>query len=680
MNDSRDDTRTNEETPLFSPQVKRFLERVPTPLAVYQKVGNGFRAHIVSEGMSAIYEMPREELLGVLNSDNPMRHVIEEDLEPLWQAIRDFSRKDIPLNIAYHIRTERSRSLIMVHGTGDHAFTEDGRRYSIVRYERVSDNAMSVLVADERKEHQTKEKNLNDISSFLAEEYMGVYLVDADTKTVIPYRESDKSFSLATTGMTTFDRFQDYCFDYRIMPDDAVQMRKEHTFESILSTLQSGRTMTTVFRNKKGKYRRVRFVKVSENDGRISRFAFSIMDIDESMRSAREKQRELEAARDAAEAANRAKSLFLFNMSHDIRTPMNAIVGFADLAAIRKDSEGKLDEYLHNIRVSGEHLMGLLNDVLEMARIENNKVTIQLALTDGRKFLDDLSLLARETLGSKKLHLEFASDVTHRWFYLDPVHITEVVINLVSNAVKYTPEGGSIRIFTKELAGGGPDECIIEASVEDTGIGMSADFLKHAFDAFSRERSSTVSRAAGTGLGLAIVKHLVDQMGGSISIESTEGKGTKVTTRIRHRIGAAPDAAKAPSDAHAVRFEGRRILLAEDRDLNADLAIELLSHEGIQVDRANDGDVCVSMISQAPAGTWDAVLIDIQMPKMDGYEASRAIRALNDPAKSGIPILAMTANAFKEDVDRALAAGMNGHVAKPIRLKNLLKALTAVLQ
>ncbi|MBO4313447.1 MAG: response regulator, partial [Desulfovibrio sp.] len=245
---------------------------------------------------------------------------------------------------------------------------------------------------------------------------------------------------------------------------------------------------------------------------------------------------------------------------------------------------------------------------------------------------------------------------------------------------KYTPEGGRIRVSIREIAGDGPDACIVESIIEDTGIGMSAEFLEHAFDAFSRERSSTVSGAQGTGLGLAIVKRLVEQMGGSIRIESRQGRGTKVVVRLPHKIGSAPEAAaRAPSDAPAVSFEGRRILLAEDRDLNAELAIELLSQEGFRVDRARDGDVCVSMLKQAPAGTWDAVLMDIQMPKMDGYEAARAIRALDEPAKSGIPILAMTANAFKEDVDRVLAAGMNGHVAKPIHLKKLLQALSAVM-
>ncbi len=681
MDDSRNDTRDKAEAPLFSPEVQRFLERAPTPLAVYQQAGTGFRAHIVSEGMSAIYEMSRQELLDVLNSGNPMRHVIEEDIEPLWRAIRDFSQKDIPLNVAYHIRAERSRSLITVHGTGNHAFTEDGRRYSIICYEKVSDSAMSVLVADERKEHQVKEKSLSEITSVLAEEYMAVYLVDAGTKTVMPYRGDEQWNSLAATGIANYERFQDYCLDNRVIPDDAVLMRKEHNFDSILSTLQSGRTMSTIFRNKKGQYRRVRFVKVSEADGRISRFAVCIMDIDESMRTERERQRELEAARDAAEAANRAKTLFLFNMSHDIRTPMNAIVGFAELASRNTDNKPKLDEYLRKIRTASEHLLGLLNDVLEMARIEHEQVKIENTLTDVSKLFSGLSQIGKEIVGEKKLHVEYAIDMAHQWLYMDAVHTMEVFLNLMSNAVKYTPEGGRIRVSTREIPGDEPDACFVEFSIEDTGIGMSEEFLKHAFDAFSRERSSTVSGAQGTGLGLAIVNRLVEQMGGSIRIESEEGKGTKVIVRLPHKIGAPPDAvADALSDTPAASFEGKRLLLAEDRDLNAEIAIELLSLEGFQVDRANDGDVCVSMLSQAPAGTWDAVLMDIQMPKMDGYEAARAIRALNDPAKSCIPILAMTANAFKEDVDRSLAAGMNGHVAKPIRIKDLMKALSTVLQ
>nr|MCR5562158.1 response regulator [Desulfovibrio sp.] len=519
------------------------------------------------------------------------------------------------------------------------------------------------------------------VIKILAEEYLAVYLIDADTKTVIPYRENDLGRRIAAMAGMNYERVLTDCLAYLVRPEEADTLRKAYDFDAIMAVLQSGRTQSNIYRNREGRYRRVRFVKISEENGRIKRFAVSFMDVDESMKAERERQRELEAARDAAEAANRAKTLFLFNMSHDIRTPMNAIVGFADLAARRKDSEGKLDEYLHKIRMSSEHLLGILNDVLEMARIENNQVTIETVLTDARTFFSEMTQLAEEVIGAKALRFEFASNITHQWLYIDPVHTAEVLLNLVTNSVKYTPEGGAIRIFAREIALDGPDACIIETSVEDTGIGMSEEFLEHAFEAFSRERSSTVSSASGTGLGLAIVKRLVEQMEGSVRIESEQGRGTKVVFRIQHRIGAAPDVVvQAPLDESAVCFEGRRILLAEDKDLNAEIAIELLSEEGFQVDHAKDGDICVSMISQAPAGTWDAVLMDIQMPKLDGYEATRAIRALGDPAKSGIPILAMTANAFKEDVDKALAVGMNGHVAKPIHVKKLLQALSAILQ
>lgn len=389
----------------------------------------------------------------------------------------------------------------------------------------------------------------------------------------------------------------------------------------------------------------------------------------------------LQVAVEKAESANRAKSTFLFNMSHDIRTPMNAIIGYADLASRHSDDPAKLKNYMENIQVCGQNLLMLLNNVLDLARIENDKTEMEYSVSDVDKNFRNCVAMFRNQADSKGQTLMVTTQLQYPYIYADIPHLTEVCTNLVSNAVKYTGAGGTIRCNVTQKPGEKEGWCDTVVTVADNGIGMSQEFQKHIFEPFERERTSTVSKVEGSGIGMGIVKKLVGLMGGTVEVESRIGVGSTFTVTIPCRI-ASEDETQAkretnPSDQKCLC--GTRILLTEDNDLNAEIATELLQEEGCTVDRAKDGVECVDMLEKAANGTYQLILMDIQMPVMNGYDAARKIRRLDDPQKANIPIIAMTANAFTEDRQVALDAGMNDHIAKPINMNVLVPTLRKYL-
>ena len=389
----------------------------------------------------------------------------------------------------------------------------------------------------------------------------------------------------------------------------------------------------------------------------------------------------LQVAVEKAESANHAKSTFLFNMSHDIRTPMNAIIGYADLASRHLDDPAKLKNYMENIQVCGQNLLMLLNNVLDLARIENDKTEMEYSVSDIEKDFRNCVAMFRNQADSKGQTLMVTTQLQYPYIYADIPHLTEICTNLVSNAVKYTGAGGTIRCNVTQKPGEKEGWCDTVVTVADNGIGMSQEFQKHIFEPFERERTSTVSKVEGSGIGMGIVKKLVGLMGGTVEVESRIGVGSKFTVTIPCRI-ASEDETQAkretnPSDQKCLC--GTRILLTEDNDLNAEIAVELLQEEGCTVDRAKDGVECVDMLEKAANGTYQLILMDIQMPVMNGYDAARKIRGLDDPQKANIPIIAMTANAFTEDRQVALDAGMNDHIAKPINMNVLVPTLRKYL-
>ena len=389
----------------------------------------------------------------------------------------------------------------------------------------------------------------------------------------------------------------------------------------------------------------------------------------------------LQVAVENAESANRAKSTFLFNMSHDIRTPMNAIIGYADLASRHLDDPAKLEKYMENIQVCGQNLLMLLNNVLDLARIENDKTEIEYSVSDVEKDFRNCIAMFQNQADSKGQTLTVTAQLQHPYVYADIPHLTEVCTNLVSNAVKYTGACGTIHCDITQKPGKKEGWCDTVITVADNGIGMSQEFQKHIFEPFERERTSTVSKVEGSGIGMGIVKKLVGLMGGTVEVESKIGVGSTFAVTIPCRIASQEEtqAKRETGSSDRKSLSGTKILLAEDNDLNAEIAVELLQEEGCTVDRAKDGVECVDMLEKAANGTYQLILMDIQMPVMNGYDAAKKIRRMDDPPKADIPIIAMTANAFSEDKQAALDAGMNDHVSKPINRNVLVPTIQKYL-
>ena len=372
-------------------------------------------------------------------------------------------------------------------------------------------------------------------------------------------------------------------------------------------------------------------------------------------------------------------------MSHDIRTPMNAILGYAQL--MENELKGKdlpeTSEHLKKLQQSGNLLLSIINNVLDMARIESGRMEID----ENYDRIEDIRQTLFEIFGDeakkKNLALHYTINVEHEHILTDTTKVKEIFVNILSNAIKYTPSGGSVMINVDELACDEPGYMTVRTRVSDTGIGMSPDYMTKIFEAFTREQNTTKSKIAGTGLGMSIVKNYVELLGGTIDIESELGKGSTFTVTLKHRIADESYYVKKhieePGTGSEI-LEGRNILLAEDNDLNAEIAEAILERAGLKIERVENGIQCVNRIMEMPAGTYDMILMDIQMPKMNGYKATQEIRHLPDRNKACIPIIAMTANAFEEDKRDAVAAGMNGHIAKPIQVDNMLSILAEIIR
>ena len=386
-----------------------------------------------------------------------------------------------------------------------------------------------------------------------------------------------------------------------------------------------------------------------------------------------------------AEDASLAKTRFLNNMSHDIRTPMNAILGYAQIMEdeLNRKEMPEVSEHLEKLQQSGNLLLSIINNVLDMARIESGRMELDENYCRIEDVWKSLFAVFDDNAMKKNIALHYAMNVEHEHVLTDVTKVKEILVNILSNAIKYTPVGGSVMVDVDELPCDESGYMIVKIRVSDTGIGMSQDYQTKIFEAFTREQNTTKSKIAGTGLGMSIVKKYVDLLGGTINVESELGKGSTFTVTLKHRIADESYYVKKhieePGTGSEI-LEGRNILLAEDNDLNAEIAEAILERAGLKTERVEDGIQCVNRIMEMPVGTYDMILMDIQMPKMDGYKATQAIRNLPDRDKACIPIIAMTANAFVEDKRDAIAAGMNGHIAKPIQVDKLLSMLAEVIR
>lgn len=383
---------------------------------------------------------------------------------------------------------------------------------------------------------------------------------------------------------------------------------------------------------------------------------------------------QLKESAEQARSANEAKTRFLFNMSHDIRTPMNAIIGFSGLLEQNLDNKEKAKGYLKKIQVSSNLLLKIINQVLEMARIESGTATLNLEPCNLSELFHSVNFVFESDVKKKGLHFQVDSKVQHHYTFCDITKLQQIYLNIVSNAIKYTPADHAITVSVIEVPSHKENYARYIFVCEDTGYGMSEEFLPHIFDEFTREHTSTENKISGTGLGLSIVKSMVDLMDGTIKVESIKGKGTKFTVDIALQIASKEDFTEEQVMTKEIvnnEMKHKRILLAEDNDLNAEIAIEILKSEGYLVEHASHGQQCIEMLQNASDGYYDLVLMDIQMPFMNGYEACKEIRKMEDTQKANIPIIAMTANAFEEDKQMAMQAGMNDYVPKPMDMKIL---------
>ena len=452
--------------------------------------------------------------------------------------------------------------------------------------------------------------------------------------------------------------------------------------QTMAARLHNKESMSSEFKKKNGSWFLSMVVPQSyDKNGNVTSVLFANRDVtDEKLRELKQEE-ELREAKLKAECANKAKSSFLLNMSHDIRTPMNAIIGYADLASRHLKETEKLGRYLEEIQICGKELLSMLGNVLDLARIENNKVEMEYTVSNVHECFENCVIMFQQQAESKNQTISLTEQIMYPYVYMDEPHLSEVCLNIISNAIKYTNTGGWISCNVVQKSCEKEDWCNMIISITDNGIGMSEEFQKRVFETFERERNTTSSHIEGSGIGMGITKKLVELMDGTIEVKSKQGKGSTFTVTIPCRKASEDDSlVKKNSNLRNKNcLNGVRILLVEDNEINTEIATELLTEEGCIVETANDGVACIDMIEKADADYYKMILMDIQMPVMNGYDATLAIRKMKDTKKARIPIIAMTANAFAEDAQKGLSVGMNAHVAKPVDMNILVPTMLKFL-
>lgn len=564
---------------------------------------------------------------------------------------------------------------------------ENGFKHFLARAIRLSYDEehfkiiLSFYSVDEIIKKEQEIELQREIIAGLGKEYFSVLAVDLDKDQVFSYRESEENGRIISDFCRECDnRWSKIIPSYaKVMVSDTTngEFEKQLGLEALRSQ-EKDYSMTYEFKSETGiNYHQVRVAYVKKKDG--TRMAVvGTRNIDSLIKKERMQEEKLKKAYDAAKSANKAKTEFLNNMSHDIRTPMNVILGYNQLMKSLLTEPKQLD-YQKKIEQSGKLLLSIINNVLDMARIESGNMKVDENFEIVGEVVDEILSTFSSEAEEKEIHLSSSMQVTHKNILCDSTKIRKIYVNLVSNAIKYTPSGGNITITVEELPCEKEGYMKVKSEIKDTSIGMSKEYLPTLFEPFSREHNTTTGKVGGTGLGMAIVKKMVDLMGGSIEVESEPGKGTIFTFTLMHKIADKKYYSRkietAESSDSVEKLRGKHVLLAEDNNLNAEIAVAVLEKTGLVIDRVEDGIQCVSRIEQLPSDTYDLILMDIQMPNMDGYKATQCIRHLNDKKKAEIPIIAMTANAFEEDKKRAIDAGMNGHIAKPVEIDKLISEI-----
>ena len=662
--------------------IQQFGEHMPGGFLIY-KVDENEELLYANDAVCRIYGCDGLEDFKALTGFTFRGMVHPDDYEWVSESIGDQlnETRDALDHIEYRI----------IHRDGEVRWVDDYGHYV---ESDVYHGLYYVFISDITDQHQRTESDKvlrTAVIEALTRVYDSVWLIDnIETQHFQLYRVDEVlSHLLPANQAIKIERFSDAFAFYSnlVLEEDRQEFLDAVTPEEIVRNTEQRIIYSVPFRRvfETGvRHYRLEFAKLDLGNGRTG-IVTGFKDVDDEVRREQQIQQALRDAVDAANASNKAKSDFLSNMSHDIRTPMNAIIGYTNLAR-NADSIEDVQEYLDKIDMSSGQLLALINDILEMSRIESGKVERHYEPADLRAIIDEIGDLFTEQMRQKNLEFSVhTSQMTDNLVWCDKRNLNRVLLNLVSNAYKFTPEGGSVSITLWQTGAAIGGYGSYEMSVEDTGIGMSREFVDKMFTAFERERTSTDSGIEGTGLGLAITKSLVDLMGGTIEVLTSPGGGTKIVIGLKLKIAQEDDVPKAKdalaSDANSeINFSEKRLLLVEDNAINMEIAKMILDQQGFMVEEAENGQVAVDMVSQSEPGYYDAILMDVQMPVMNGYEATRAIRALDDKALASTPILAMTANAFQEDVQAAKDAGMQAHIAKPIDVAVLVEELAAVLK
>lgn len=628
-----------------------------------------------------------DELMGN-GFDTVASSVVGEDRENLHKCIEGLKKEGDSANVEYRVQHKNGE---IRHIMGNiRLINENGQLF----YRRFLLDCTA-----QKTQERENERHHAELVQALSIDYKVVCFFDLDTGMGTTLRcDSDNGymFNSEESERISLEKSMETYIQAFVHEEDKEVLRQAASVETLKKELTEKKLYHVNYRTlKNGEYRyyqmkAVRAGKWTDHYGVVLGFH----SVDEEIRKEIDKKRLLEDALLQANKANKAKSEFLSNMSHDIRTPMNAIIGFTTLAIAHMDRKEQVAEYLEKIMTSGNHLLSLINDVLDMSRIESGKIHLEEKPCSLPDVLMSLCNILQPDINAKNLKLHVDTDgLRDEEIYCDMLRLNQVLLNLASNSVKYTDEGGSVGIKVTQTTGAPAGYANYEFSIRDTGIGMSEEFVAHVFDPFEREENSTISGIQGTGLGMAITKNIVDMMNGSITVKSRQGVGTEFVVSFTFRLQSGkkeheekPHIAMNVAELREKNFDPKtgklrtgRILLAEDVELNQEIAVTILGDAGFSTDVAENGQIAVDMLKKSEPGYYQLILMDVQMPVMNGYDATRTIRGLDNKELASIPILAMSANAFEEDKQEALKCGMNGHIAKPIDVEKLFDTLNKIL-
>ena len=636
----------------------------------------------ITRGFAEVMETTQQQMM-TLQKKPFCETVHPDDQQYVVESVRSLSIEHPHMNIFYRKKNPQGKWFYM---QSDLSYLIVGKKkYIYVTYQDVSALHKNEELSNTLRSAKKRDEELTKALKAFGTVFTNIFIVHLENQKVEWLKiQADKENIL--TQCQNVCEIRKLIYDNYMLPEYRQGYLEFTDLDTISERFETHKILRYIYRNKNKQWIAVSaIVQNRDENGKLTDIQFLTHDVTDQRERELQQEDALRIALASSEHANKAKTAFLNNMSHDIRTPMNAIIGFTALAASHMDQPDLVKDYLTKIGTSSKHLLSLINDVLDMSRIESGIVKIEENEVCIPDVLHDLKTIIQGNIQAKQQNLYIETqDVVHENVITDRLRLNQILLNIVSNAIKFTPTGGTVNIRVTEKTCNLKDFTTFEFRIKDNGIGTSEEFQTHVFDAFSREQTSTKSGIEGTGLGMAVTRNIVDMMGGTISLTSKEGKGTEFVVtlnfKIRKVLTMPMDIKEEPlqQTERENRYSGKKVLIVEDNELNREIATALLEEIGISVDSVEDGTDAVERMNEVDDDRYDLIFMDIQMPKMDGYMATREIRTLKNNKKANIPIIAMTANAFEEDKKKAFQAGMNAHIAKPIDIKIILDAFDQV--